>query len=433
LEPILLAWYGEHPQENQSSTIFLLGRGFNVFETQVIAGGVDIPDAQKRLISRNVMEIVIPANARVYKHECPKESGQVEKTGQTPPHPTPASGYDPNLPLNPNPNRLLTMPLNPDPTLPLNPDPSKAKQKKPCGWAVIDVHVATPNGISNHLYVETDPKQAPADTKNIVMTATTVTTTDPRQNTTTTSTRVETTPPGMALPPLTVLPLGTQWPAHSVFAQGTYTGAPAGSVFPGMVNTPTPAPALSAPVLNPAAPVSGSVPSTAAPVPPPSPSVSPEAVPPAAPVAPAAPAVPSHAGQPVPGSTSFSPSAPVPRQFPGGVSELLPPTERRETQLQATAMTRTPAELPLGLTLTQTGFPGAALPNEYKPAEARRPPVSAPTISFRTATPKPPRGPESRVNSAARTIIPPPRKVETPANKAPAKQSFLGRLGLGDH
>ena len=47
-----------------------MGRGFTVCETQVVAGGVDVPDAQKRLISRNVMEIVIPANARVAKHKC---------------------------------------------------------------------------------------------------------------------------------------------------------------------------------------------------------------------------------------------------------------------------------------------------------------------------------------------------------------------------
>ena len=56
-----------------------MGRGFNVFETQVVAGGVDVPDAQKRLISRNVMEIVIPANARVYKHKCPGADDEDEQ------------------------------------------------------------------------------------------------------------------------------------------------------------------------------------------------------------------------------------------------------------------------------------------------------------------------------------------------------------------
>src|SRR5262249_45497714 len=111
LAPTLLAWYGEHPQEGQSSTIFLLGRGYNVFETRVVAGGVDVPDAQKRLVSRNVMEIVIPSNARVYKHHCDNPtSTRAAHTGGVP-------NPDPALPLNPDPTR----PLNPNPGLPLNP------------------------------------------------------------------------------------------------------------------------------------------------------------------------------------------------------------------------------------------------------------------------------------------------------------------------
>ena len=136
--------------------------------------------------------------------------------------------------------------MNPDPTLPLNPDPAKKKKPKPCGWAVIDVHIATPNGISNHLYVETDVKPTPPAVKNVVMTATTTTTAEPAQHRTTTSTKVEATPPGMALPPLTVLPLGTQWPANTVMAQGSVTGVPPGSVYPGMINPPAAAAARSA-------------------------------------------------------------------------------------------------------------------------------------------------------------------------------------------
>ena len=202
LAPTLLAWYGEHPLEGQNSTVFLMGRGLNVFETRVVAGGVDVPDAQKRLISRNVMEIVIPANARVYNHQCPtpkSHDNQPVAGGAPPPSippATPGAGYDPNMPRNPDPNRPLTMPLNPDPTRALNPDPTKMNAAKACGWAVIDVHVATPNGISNHLFVETDPKPTPPPTTNMVMMATTATSTDPRWGTTTTSTRVETTPPG---------------------------------------------------------------------------------------------------------------------------------------------------------------------------------------------------------------------------------------------
>jgi hypothetical protein len=89
--------------------------------------------------------------------------------------------------------------------------PVKPKPKmKPCDRAVIDVHIATPNGISNHLYVEVVPKDDPPPTKNAVTKATTKTTT--KGNTTTTTTTFETTPPGTVLPPLTILPLGTAWP-----------------------------------------------------------------------------------------------------------------------------------------------------------------------------------------------------------------------------
>ena len=124
LAPSLLAWYGEHPQEGQNSSIFLQGRGFNVFETQVIAGGVDVPDAQRRLISRNIMEIVIPANARIIKHKCLAPDGSDGESG----HDSDATlNPDPTKPLNPDPQQVLdvTKPRNPDLTKPLsNPDPT---------------------------------------------------------------------------------------------------------------------------------------------------------------------------------------------------------------------------------------------------------------------------------------------------------------------
>ena len=107
LAPRLLAWYGEPPQEGQPSSIFLLGNGFTVYETHAIAGGVAVSEDTSQgkkleLISRNVMRIEIPANAR---------TSQVHKS-----------------------------------------DAQGIKRK------LIDVHVATPNGISNHLLVEVQPK-----------------------------------------------------------------------------------------------------------------------------------------------------------------------------------------------------------------------------------------------------------------------------------
>ena len=75
-------------------------------EIHAIAGGVTIPDANLQLISRNVLGLVIPANARAI---------------QT--------------------------------ALSVNGSDGKPMMRK-----LLDVHVASPNGISNHLLVEVQPK-----------------------------------------------------------------------------------------------------------------------------------------------------------------------------------------------------------------------------------------------------------------------------------
>src|SRR5208337_1005256 len=105
LAPRLLAWYGEPPQEGQISSIFVLGNGFSVHELHVIAGGLTVPDASVEVISRNVLRVDIPANARAVQTKL-KIDGV---------------------------NRRL-----------------------------LDVHVASPNGISNHLLVEAQPAAAAA-------------------------------------------------------------------------------------------------------------------------------------------------------------------------------------------------------------------------------------------------------------------------------
>ena len=92
LAPRLLAWYGEPPTPAKTCSVFLLGNAFSVHETKAIAGGVE---ARVELMSRNVMRLTIPDDARTIQ----------SKDGRT----------------------------------------------------LIDVHVATPNGISNHLFVQTEP------------------------------------------------------------------------------------------------------------------------------------------------------------------------------------------------------------------------------------------------------------------------------------
>ncbi len=105
LAPRLLAWYGEPPTEGKASSIFLLGTGFTVYETHAIAGGLLVPEGTNGkldIISRNVIRIEISADAQVKVDPYRDDNGK---------------------------NRQF-----------------------------IDVHVATPNGISNHLLVEVEPK-----------------------------------------------------------------------------------------------------------------------------------------------------------------------------------------------------------------------------------------------------------------------------------
>ena len=61
LSPSLLTWFGEPPVIGKASDVFLLGKGFSVMESQVIAGGVK---ATFDLISRNVIRVTIPKDAR---------------------------------------------------------------------------------------------------------------------------------------------------------------------------------------------------------------------------------------------------------------------------------------------------------------------------------------------------------------------------------
>ncbi|MEW4566621.1 hypothetical protein AB1L88_02020 [Tautonia sp. JC769] len=98
LAPRLLAWYGEPPIHGNPSSIFILGTNFGIVDMEVIAGGVTIPGAGD-LISRNVLRITIPPEA---------------------------------------------MPI-----------------RTKYGVQAFDIHVATPNGISNHLIVEINPESAP--------------------------------------------------------------------------------------------------------------------------------------------------------------------------------------------------------------------------------------------------------------------------------
>jgi hypothetical protein len=257
LAPKLLTWYGEFPMEGEDSRIFLLGTGFSVLETEVIAGGVPADDVKQ--LSRNVLEITISSKARPVGVKILNEDKVVE-------------------------DKL-----------------------------VIDVHVATPNGVSNHLLVQAyeAPKQE-GGAKEVTTTVTTTTSPDRLS----TSTTIRTTPPGIVLPQGTVLPLGTYLPGGMTIAPnggpsngGTVPSAP--KAEPASA-TATPANANAAPaVLAPAA----------APALAPAPAPAPQAAPSPEPLAPA----------PAPESPPAGEALPTPKAS----RTRIPPPIPADAQLQS--------------------------------------------------------------------------------------------------
>ncbi len=361
LSPSLLAWYGEPVQDGTAGSIFLQGRGFSVSETQVIVGGIPLQQGSGfRLISRNVMQVIVPATARSVPIKFEQNAGAAANSpaapvavatvmgpGGVPTFEARGGVADLQVADDQRVKAQLDPTLSSDVNVTLQngntsanargskidiqlggvharaqgtPAKATAPTTLPCDRAVIDVHIATPNGISNHLYVEVVPKsQAATKAQNAVTTATTKTTVN--GNTTTTSTRFETTPPGTVLPPLTVLPLGTNWPPNTMLAPGPVTGAAAGSLLPGLVPSPASPPAGTPLSLTPAATPAATAATTPAATTPPAASApasgttaAPAPVPPAAPAAPAAapaapaPAAPAPAGLPAPRASSTLPA-----------------------------------------------------------------------------------------------------------------------------
>ena len=117
--------------------------------------------------------------------------------------------------------------------------------------SVIDVHVATSNGVSNHLLIETPTPTGPATPPPLPMTVSVTTTVKPAADgSTTTTTQYQTTAPGI-LPPGTLFPLNTPLPAGTTFvAPGAAT-----------INTTPPVTPVPAPVQTPKTPSAAIIPS----------------------------------------------------------------------------------------------------------------------------------------------------------------------------
>jgi hypothetical protein len=95
------------------TTVFLVGKGFSVHETKVIAGGKCIPDFT--LLSREIMQVTIPANANAVRF-CDERQARI-----------PCDGGQ-----------------------------SECVEKQ-----FVDVHVATPYGVTNHLLMPVYHRENP--------------------------------------------------------------------------------------------------------------------------------------------------------------------------------------------------------------------------------------------------------------------------------
>jgi hypothetical protein len=194
LAPELLGWYGGTGIDPKRSTsIFIVGKGFSVHDTQVIAGGEAV---EVELISREVMKITIPPNVRCIRRpaeSCGESSAasptEAARRGR-PPRPIVAA-------VRPTAIRQVageTLAFAPPETIPPPPAPaapstdSKAaespapipdcdarcgKAETPCDPAArtepehyIDVHLATPYGVSGHLLIPLMTKPACTSTSN---------------------------------------------------------------------------------------------------------------------------------------------------------------------------------------------------------------------------------------------------------------------------
>jgi hypothetical protein len=194
LAPEVLGWYGGTGIDPKRSTsIFIVGKGFSVHDTQVIAGGEPVA---AELISREVMKITIPPNVRCIRRpaeSCGESSAasptEAARRGR-PPRPIAAA-------VRPMAIRQVageTLAFAPPETIPPPPAPaapstdSKAaespapipdcdarcgKAETPCDPAArtepehyIDVHLATPYGVSGHLLIPLMTKPACTSTSN---------------------------------------------------------------------------------------------------------------------------------------------------------------------------------------------------------------------------------------------------------------------------
>ena len=139
LAPELVGWYGSPGIDPSGTTsLFLIGKGFSVHDTSVIAGGTP---ARFSLISREVMRVDVPPGVQTIAAARCGQPGVVRAAARR--------------------GLVLTSATEPLPAPDATPEPGT-----PCadcatdgcpanchGREVVDIHLATPYGVSGHLLV----------------------------------------------------------------------------------------------------------------------------------------------------------------------------------------------------------------------------------------------------------------------------------------
>ncbi len=164
LAPELIGWFGAPGIDPAApTTLFLVGKGFSVHDTRVVAGG---RPAAFRLLSRDVMEVTIPAGVHTLRHDggCGIETAARRPRGSL----LLASGVEPLPEPEPAPRGpadAATKPRDPDAVRSVlrrgrAAAPRSVDLDAATGCIVdchhreaIDIHVATPYGVSGHLLV----------------------------------------------------------------------------------------------------------------------------------------------------------------------------------------------------------------------------------------------------------------------------------------
>ena len=174
LAPELVGWYGAQGIDPRAETVvYLVGKGFSIHDTSIVAGGKKVPI---ELISRQVLRATFPPGLEVRRlRSAPAcEAACHPATGATTsdaarrrrgrdvvalasgterlPTPAPHAGIEPAPPV-----RTLKKQVDPpsDPLITLAPCDEPADPCRPACNAldVIDVRLATPYGVSNHLLI----------------------------------------------------------------------------------------------------------------------------------------------------------------------------------------------------------------------------------------------------------------------------------------